>query len=87
VLLAAVALSDGADSDFVSVVLVELGLLSVLAERPLRLSVMYQPLPLNTIAGGVRTRRAWPPHCGHSCTDGASNPSRFSYRLLQALQR
>lgn len=46
--------------------------------EPLRLSVTYQPLPLKTIAGGVRTRRAVPEHVGQTWTGGASNPSRFS---------
>ena len=31
-----------------------------------RLSVMYQPEPLKTIAGGCRTRRVSPPHVGHT---------------------
>jgi len=46
--------------------------------EPLRLSVTYQPLPLKTIAGGVRTRRAVPEHVGHAWIEGASKPSRFS---------
>ena len=33
---------------------------------PLRLSVTYQPLPLNTIAGGVRRRRAVAEHWGQA---------------------
>jgi hypothetical protein len=52
----------------------------------LRLSVTYQPLPLKTIAGGVRTRRASIPQTSQVWTDGASNPSRFSY-WWPALQR
>jgi hypothetical protein len=54
-------------------------LLAVLLDGSLpRLSVLYQPLPLKTIAGGVSTRRASAPQVGHPCTDGASKPSRFS---------
>jgi hypothetical protein len=48
-------------------------------DSPLRLSVTYQPLPLKTIAGAVKTRRALPEHSGQVCSAGASNPSRFSY--------
>jgi hypothetical protein len=56
------------------------------ASEVLRLSVTYQPLPLKTIAGGVRTRRASSPQTSHVCTAGASKPSRFSY-WWPALQR
>jgi hypothetical protein len=59
-------------------VLDELELDESLLEPFLRLSVTYHPLPLKTIAGGVRTRRALPEHSGHVCTAGASKPSRFS---------
>jgi len=48
------------------------------ADSPLRLSVMYQPLPLKTIAGDVNTRRARPPHLGQDWVEGASKPSRIS---------
>jgi hypothetical protein len=48
-------------------------------DADLRLSVTYQPLPLNTIAGGVSTRRASMPQTSQDWTAGASNPSRFSY--------
>lgn len=52
-----------------------------------RLSVLYQPLPLNTIAGGRSSRRASPLQLGQGWTAGALKLSRFSYSLPQALQR
>jgi hypothetical protein len=36
-----------------------------------RLSVTYQPDPLNTIPAGKSTRRTRPPHSGHSVTGGS----------------
>lgn len=51
---------------------------SLTLEDDLRLSVAYQPLPLNTMAGGTNTRRAWPEHWGQICSEGASKPSCFS---------
>jgi hypothetical protein len=72
-----VSLEAGFASDVSVLPLAGTGAESLLAE-PLRLSFAYQPLPLNTIAGGVSTRLASPLQSGHCCTGGASNPSRFS---------
>jgi hypothetical protein len=38
------------------------------------------------MGGAKSTRVAVFPHFGHFCRDGASKPSRFSYRLPHASQ-
>lgn len=44
----------------------------LLDERPLRLSVTYQPLPLKTTGGTLGTRLAMPlPHFSQVCVDSA----------------
>ena len=50
-----------------------------------RLSVMYQPEPLNTIPAGKSTRRTGPPHSGHSVTGGSAKRWERSKRCLQAV--
>jgi hypothetical protein len=48
-------------------------LAAVVAGVAERLSVLYQPDPLNTIPAGKSTRRTFPPHSGHSVTGGSEN--------------
>ena len=49
-----------------------------------RLSVTYQPEPLNTIPAGNRTLRTALPHSGHSETGASLNFWKRSNRCLQA---
>jgi hypothetical protein len=49
-----------------------------------RLSVLYQPDPLNTIPAGKSTLRTALPHSGHSVTAGSVNFWKRSNRVLQA---
>ena len=69
-------LAAGFVSDFVSVLdslLDPPPLLEPLSELLGRLSVMYQPDPLNTIPAGNNTFRTDPPHSGHSATGASLN--------------
>ena len=59
----------------------ELELLSVGVER---LSVLYQPEPLNTIPGGCSTRFVSPPHLGHTLIGSSLKLCFTSKRLRQA---
>jgi hypothetical protein len=51
-----------------------------------RESVMYQPLPLNTMPTGWMTLRKAPPHCSQVVRGGSEKLWRFSMRSLQAVQ-
>ena len=51
-----------------------------------RESVMYQPLPLNTMPTGWMTLRSAPPHCSQVVRGGSEKLWRFSIRSLQAVQ-
>jgi hypothetical protein len=51
-----------------------------------RESVMYQPLPLNTMPTGWMTLRSVPPHCSHVVRGGSEKLWRFSICSLQAVQ-
>jgi hypothetical protein len=51
-----------------------------------RESVMYQPLPLNTMPTGWITLRSAPPHCSQVVRGGSEKLWRFSMRSLQAVQ-
>ena len=51
-----------------------------------RESVMYHPLPLNTIPTGWITLRSAPPHCSHVVSGGSEKLWRFSMISLQAVQ-
>jgi hypothetical protein len=68
-------LVSGFVSDFVSVLDSPLDppLLEPLSALLGRLSVMYQPDPLNTIPAGNNTFRTDPPHSGHSATGASLN--------------
>jgi hypothetical protein len=79
----AVALSDVL-SAFSDELLLRLDDESVSLGAGFRLSVMYQPDPLNTIPAGNNTRRTALPHSGHSVTGGSENRCIRSKRLLQA---
>jgi hypothetical protein len=54
-----------------------------LAERE---SVMYQPLPLNTMPTGWMTLRSAPPHCSHVVRGESEKLWRFSMTSLHAVQ-
>ena len=51
-----------------------------------RESVMYQPLPLNTMPTGWMTLRNAPPHCSHVVRGGSEKLWRFSMTSLHAVQ-
>lgn len=51
-----------------------------------RESVMYQPLPLNTMPTGWMTLRKLPPHCSQVVSGGSEKLCRFSTTSLQAVQ-
>jgi len=51
-----------------------------------RESVMYQPLPLNTMPTGWMTLRSVPPHCSQVVKGGSEKLWRFSITSLQAVQ-
>jgi hypothetical protein len=51
-----------------------------------RESVMYQPLPLNTMPTGWITLRSAPPHCSQVVRGGSEKLWRFSITSLQAVQ-
>jgi hypothetical protein len=51
-----------------------------------RESVIYQPLPLNTMPTGWMTLRSAPPHCSQVVRGGSEKLWRFSMRSLQAVQ-
>jgi len=51
-----------------------------------RESVMYQPLPLNTMPTGWITLRSAPPHCSQVVSGGSEKLWRFSITSLQAVQ-
>jgi hypothetical protein len=51
-----------------------------------RESVMYQPLPLNTMPTGWMTLRKAPPHCSHVVNGASVKLCRFSITSLQAVQ-
>ena len=51
-----------------------------------RESVMYQPLPLNTMPTGWIIFRNAPPHCSHVVSGGSEKLWRFSMYSLQAVQ-
>jgi hypothetical protein len=51
-----------------------------------RESVMYQPLPLNTMPTGWMTFRSAPPHCSHVVSGGSEKLWRFSIMSLQEVQ-
>jgi hypothetical protein len=51
-----------------------------------RESVMYHPLPLNTMPTGWRTFRRLPPHCSHVVRGASEKLCRFSIRSLQSTQ-
>ena len=50
-----------------------------------RESVMYQPLPLNTMPTGWITLRNAPPHCSHVVSGGSEKLWRFSTTSSQAM--
>jgi hypothetical protein len=51
-----------------------------------RESVMYQPLPLNTMPTGWMTLRNVPPHCSQVVRGGSEKLWRFSMTSLHAVQ-
>ena len=51
-----------------------------------RESVMYQPLPLNTMPTGWMTLRSAPPHCSHVVSGASEKLCRFSRTSLQLVQ-
>ena len=51
-----------------------------------RESVMYQPLPLNTMPTGWMTLRNAPPHCSQVVRGGSEKLWRFSTTSLHAVQ-
>ncbi len=51
-----------------------------------RESVMYHPLPLNTMPTGWVTLRSAPPHCSQVVSGGSEKLWRFSMISLQAVQ-
>jgi hypothetical protein len=51
-----------------------------------RESVLYQPLPLNTIPTGWMILRSVPPHCSHVVSGGSVKLCRFSTTSLQDVQ-
>jgi hypothetical protein len=73
--------------DPLSDVLDELAVLGPLAdELEARESVMYQPLPLNTMPTGWMTLRNVPPHCSQVVRGGSEKLWRFSMTSLHAVQ-
>jgi hypothetical protein len=77
-------LAAGFDSVDVSAALVESFVSgAVVAEPPLRLSVMYQPEPLKIIPTGWMTLRQGPPQLGQACTGSSVTFWRRSKRFLQ----
>lgn len=50
-----------------------------------RESVMYQPLPLNTMPTGWMTFRNVPPHCSHVVSGASEKLCRFSITSLQVV--
>lgn len=56
---------------------------ALLAERE---SVMYQPLPLNTMPTGWMILRNAPPHCSHVVSGASEKLWRFSITSLQLVQ-
>jgi hypothetical protein len=63
-----------------------LGEADVELELDERESVMYQPLPLNTMPTGWMILRSAPPHCSHVVSGGSEKLWRFSTTSLQAVQ-
>jgi hypothetical protein len=55
-------------------------------ELEARESVLYQPLPLNTIPTGWMILRSVPPHCSHVVSGGSVKLCRFSTTSLQDVQ-
>jgi hypothetical protein len=55
-------------------------------ELDARESVMYHPLPLNTMPTGWMILRSVPPHCSHVVNGGSEKLWRFSMTSLQAVQ-
>jgi hypothetical protein len=55
------------------------------ADEEDRESVMYQPLPLNTMPTGWMTLRKAPPHCSQVVSGGSEKLCRFSTTSLQAV--
>ena len=55
------------------------------ADEAERESVMYHPLPLNTMPTGWITLRSAPPHCSHVVSGGSEKLWRFSITSLQAV--
>jgi hypothetical protein len=51
-----------------------------------RESLMYQPLPLNTMPTGWMTLRRLPPHCSQVVSGASEKLCRFSITSLQAVQ-
>jgi hypothetical protein len=51
-----------------------------------RESVMYHPLPLNTMPTGWSTFRRPPPHCSHVVRGASEKLWRFSMTSLQSTQ-
>ena len=66
------------------VVAPELGPFALALEA--RESLMYQPLPLNTMPTGWMILRKLPPHCSHVVKGGSEKLWRFSMTSLQAVQ-
>jgi hypothetical protein len=62
----------------------ELGPLALALEA--RESLIYQPLPLNTMPTGWMILRKLPPHCSHVVRGGSVKLWRFSMMSLQAVQ-
>jgi hypothetical protein len=73
--------SEPDDDDFASDVVGPLA--DVLDERE---SLMYQPLPLNTMPTGWMILRSVPPHCSHVVSAASEKLWRFSITSLQAVQ-
>jgi hypothetical protein len=63
---------------------VELGPFALALEA--RESLIYQPLPLNTMPTGWMILRKLPPHCSHVVKGGSEKLWRFSITSLQAVQ-